>query len=450
MSVARKMKFGFLASAVFILIASFALVSCSGGGGGAVAITAPWTGTKQLGVTGADTAAQGVAVDASGNVYVTGYTFGGLDGNTLIGSKDAFLTMYDPSGNKVRTLLTGTAGAVAEASSVAVDTNGNVYVAGSTTGGLDGNTLAGTRDYFVTKHDPAGNWIYTKQTGTLGGLRTVADCIAVDANGNVYVAGYTEGGLDGNILKGAQDAFLTKYDPSGNRVYTKQTGTTGKNTQAHGVAVDAGGNVYIAGYTTGGLDGKALMGTNDAFFKKYDILGNPLFTEQTGTTGALTVAADVAVDADGNVYVTGATNGALDGHARIGAIDAFLMKYDPLGAKLDTKTTGTTGKNTIALNVKVDTSGNIYIAGFTQGGLDGNTLTGIEDTFLIKYDPSLNKVRTKQLGAAGATTEEYGVAVDAGGNVYVAGSTDGGLDGNTLAGTLDFFVTKYDPAGNKQ
>ena len=75
--------------------------------------TLKWAGTKELGVAGADTEATGVAVDANGNVYVTGYTYGGLDGNTLsgAGSNDFFLTMYDSSGNKVRTKQLGVAGA---------------------------------------------------------------------------------------------------------------------------------------------------------------------------------------------------------------------------------------------------------------------------------------------------------------------------------------------------
>jgi hypothetical protein len=98
----------------------------------------------------------------------------------------------------------------------------------------------------------------------------------------------------------------------------------------------------------------------------------------------------------------------------------------------------------------VDSGGNVYVTGYTNGGLDGNTLTGAYDFFLTKYDSSGNKVFTKQLGVAGAETYATGVAVDSGDDVYVTGYTNGGLDGNTLTGAYDFFLTKYDSSGNKQ
>ena len=126
------------------------LASCGGGG------VPHWIGTKQLGVAGHDTFGSFVAIDASGNVYVAGFTDGGLDGNTLTGTRDAFVTKYDSSGVKQYTRQLGVAGQYTVGISVATDANGNVYVAGSTFGGLDGNTLIGTRDFFVTKYDSSG------------------------------------------------------------------------------------------------------------------------------------------------------------------------------------------------------------------------------------------------------------------------------------------------------
>jgi hypothetical protein len=101
-------------------------------------------------------------------------------------------------------------------------------------------------------------------------------------------------------------------------------------------------------------------------------------------------------------------------------------------------------------SVAVDGSDNVYVAGSTYGGLDSNTLAGIQDFFITTYDTSGNKIRTKQLGIAGKYTVANGVAVDANGNTFVTGYTTGGLDGNTLAGTQDFFITKYDSSGVKQ
>ena len=414
------------------------------------ASSSPWTGTKQLGVTGKDTRAQGVAVDSSGNVYVAGWTTGGLDGNTLTGTEDFFVTKYDSSGNKVRTKQLGVSGKLTFANSVAVDSNGNVYVAGATTGGLDGNTLMGsTADVFVTKYDSSGNKVRTKQLG-VSGKDTNGNRVAVDSSGNVYVAGWTQGGLDGNTLTGTTDFFVTKYDSSGNKVRTKQLGVSGKYTFAFGVAVDSSGNVYVAGATSGGLDGNTLMGIQDFFVTKYDSSGNKVRTKQLGVSGKYTSAPGVAVDANGNVYVAGSTTGGLDGNTLTGTEDFFVTKYDSSGNKIRTKQLGVSGKDTGATGVAVDSNGNVYVAGTTQGGLDGNTLTGTSDFFFTEYDPSGNKVRTQQLGVSGKDTFAFGVAVDSNVNVYVSGSTSGGLDGNTLMGIQDVFVTKYDSSGNKQ
>jgi hypothetical protein len=208
-------------------------------------------------------------VDSSGNVYVAGYTSGGLDGNTLTGTYDFFVTMYDSFGNKVRTKQLGVSGQDTFATGVAVDPSGNVYVAGYTSGGLDGNTLMGTTDFFVTKYDSSGNKVRTKQLG-VSGKDTYAYGVAVDPSGNVYVGGCTFGGLDGNTFRGPYDFFFTTYDSSGNKERTKQIGLSGKDNDVRGVAVDSSGSIYMAGYTTCGLDGNTLAGLSDFFVIKYD------------------------------------------------------------------------------------------------------------------------------------------------------------------------------------
>ena len=179
-----------------------------------VACVPPWIGTKQLGVAGQSTGGNSVATDANGNVYVAGYTYGGLDGNTMTGITDFFVTKYNSSGVKQFTRQLGVAGQATEGYSVATDASGNVYVAGSTSGGLDGNTLTGTTDFFVTKYNSSGVKQYTRQMGVTG-EDTNGYSVATDASGNVYVAGYTYGGLDGNTLTGTTDFFVTKYDSSG-------------------------------------------------------------------------------------------------------------------------------------------------------------------------------------------------------------------------------------------
>ncbi|MDP7500595.1 MAG: SBBP repeat-containing protein [SAR324 cluster bacterium] len=157
------------------------------------------------------------------------------------------------------------------ASGVATDSSGNVYVAGYTEGGLDGNSSAGSWDLFVVKYDSDGNKQWTQQLGTSS--HDFAYGFATDSSGNVYVAGMTYGGLDGNSNSGEIDLFIVKYNSSGTKQWTKQLGSSSEDS-ASGVATDSSGNFYVAGYTYGGLDGNSNSGCNDLFVVKYDSDGN--------------------------------------------------------------------------------------------------------------------------------------------------------------------------------
>ena len=90
------------------------------------------------------------------------------------------------------------------------------------------------------------------------------------------------------------------------------------------------------------------------------------------------------------------------------------------------------------------------MTGYTKGGLDGNTSSGSADLFVVKYNSSGTKQWTKQLGTSSGESPYGGVAVDSSGNVYAAGYTEGGLDGNTSAGDKDIFLVKYNSDGVKQ
>ena len=100
-------------------------------------------------------------------------------------------------------------------------------------------------------------------------------------------------------------------------------------------------------------------------------------------------------------------------------------------------------------SVTTDSSDNIYVTGYTDGGLDGNTNSGESNIFLVKYNSSGTKQWTKQLGS-GTKDRGYGVTTDTSGNVYVTGYTYGGLDGNTSSGDYDIFLVKYNSSGIKQ
>jgi len=419
-------------------------------------------GTRLLGVAGVDTRGRGVATDGAGNVYVTGDTYGDLDGNTRTSGSNVFVTKYNSNGVKQYTRQLEAAGGDTWGNSVTTDASGNVYVVGGTKGRLDGNRQTGYFDFFVTKYNTNGVKQYTRQFGAVD-TETVGRLVATDASGNVYVAGdinYAMGasvGLDGNPKIGKTfEFFVTKYDSSGVKQYTRQLGAVGPGGFLVGAAVagasvatDASGNVYVAGSTNGGLDGNTLTGGVDCFLTKYDINGVKQYTRQLGVAGADTGCVSVGTTASGNVYVVGLTTGGLDGNVLTGTQNFFVTTYDSKGVKQYTRQYPSPGT---LPNGSVFTNGrDFYVVGSTTVGLDGNTQTGAKDFFVTKYSGyDGTRQYTRQLGVAGGLTLGYSVATGSSGNVYVAGWTTGGLDGNTLTGTTDAFVTKYNSSGVKQ
>ena len=132
---------------------------------------------------------------------------------------------------------------------MAVDVEGNVYVAGSTD-----SADRGDRNAFLRKYDSAGGELWSR----LGETFNNAFSVVVDGEGNVYVAGSTEGG------KVMGDALLRKYDPTGQELWTRQFGSP-QDDLGFSVAVDREGSVYVAGFTQGAMPGQTYSGTRDAF-----------------------------------------------------------------------------------------------------------------------------------------------------------------------------------------
>ena len=158
---------------------------------------------RQFGTSG-DDAGYGIAVDGSGNVYVTGGTFGGLDGNSW-GGRDIFVAKYSGTGVREWVRQFGTSGDDA-GNGIAVDGSGNVYVTGETLGRVGGNPSAGGRDIFVVKYSSTEVKEWIRRFGTSGD--DAGNGIAMDGSGNVYVTGKTEGDLDGNLSAGVEDVFI--------------------------------------------------------------------------------------------------------------------------------------------------------------------------------------------------------------------------------------------------
>jgi uncharacterized delta-60 repeat protein len=401
----------------------------------------PWT--KQLGTSSNDKA-QGGATDSPGNVYVTGSTEGELDGNTSAGSNDIFLVKYNPSGTKQWTKQLGTSSSEMGLG-LSVDSSNNIYVTGYTYGGLDGITYSGYRDMFLVKYNSSGTKQWTKLSGA--SIDEFGNAVTADSSDNIYVTGMTGGGLDSNTHSGNDDIFLVKYNSSGAKQWTKQLGTSSSE-MGLGLTVDSSNNIYVTGYTYGCLDNGNLCSSEaDIFLVKYNSGGTKQWTKQLGTSSS-DMGYGVTVDSSDNIYVTGETSGGLDGNTNSGGIDMFLVKYNSSGTKQWTKQLGTSLTD-YGAGVTVDSLENIYVSGPTYGGLDGNTSAGSSDLFVVKYNSSGTKQWTKQLGTS-SNDIATGVTADSSGNVYVTGRTEGGLDGNTSAGSEDLFVVKYNSDGVKQ
>ncbi|OGS27954.1 MAG: hypothetical protein A2297_08105 [Elusimicrobia bacterium RIFOXYB2_FULL_48_7] len=371
-------------------------------------------------------------------MFIAGYTSSDLDGNFSSGLQDLFLTKYNNSGVKQWTRQRGSA-ANEVGAALAIDASGNLYAAGYTYSSFDGNVSSGNYDAVLVKYDNSGTWQWTKQWGTAG-----IDCalaVTVDSQGYIYAAGYTSSSLDGNASSGQDDIFVSKFNSSGNRLWTRQRGTSGYD-YAYGVAVDSSCNVFLAGYTSGPLDGNSSAGGNDLALVKYSSTGTWEWTKQLGTT-ALDQGQGAAVDSEGNVYAVGTTMGSIDGNSSSGSSDVFLVKYSNSGVKQWTKQWGSASVDE-GYAVSASASGGIYVAGNGNGSIDGNTSAGNHDVFITKYNSAGTSRATIQAGGSG-TDYCRGIALDPSGNICVTGYTNGSLDSYWNAGSNDAFLIKFAP-----
>ena len=396
--------------------------------------------TEQFGTAGHDRGL-GVAVDANG-VYVVGSTNGSFPGETLSGPTDAYLAKIDLNGNFLSAKqFGGFRGSYEWASSVDVD--GNVYIAGSTSDALAGETSQGSDDAFVAKYDMEGNLLWTLQFGTPQYDRI--ESIAVEA-GSVYVGGVTQGALSGETHLGGNDAFVAKLDDSGVLQWSKQFGTSGHDGAAD-ITVD-GGRVFVAGDTRGTLPGEpSLSGPVDAFVARFDTDGTLQWNRQFGSAG-VDYGYGIAADGD-DIYVTGSTNGTLNGETSSGSSDVFVVKYDSTGVLQWTEQFGSSGNDNVYGKPITVYAGDVYVAGYTSGTLPNQTsIGGGSDAFVVKLDSSGTLVLTSQFGSS-ERDAAYGIAVNSSG-IYVAGETRGEILGETNAGSRDAFLAKLDMAVTPQ
>ena len=371
------------------------------------------------------------AIDSDGDMYISGLVKGALPGQTSAGEEDAFVRKYDPQGNILWTRQFGTDG-FDGAFAIAVNETG-VYISGSVSNALPGQTYLGYSDVFVRKYDTNGNEIWTRQFGTAASEESRA--ITVGPSG-VYVSGVVTSTLPGQTSSGSMDGFVRRYDFNGNEVWTRQFGTVGWDGVEY-ITVDSA-DIYITGGTMNAFPGETNAGSEDAYIRKYDTDGNYLWTQQFGT--AVMEKAFSVVSDGSNVYIAGFILGAaLPGQTASGDFDSFIRKYDTNGNEIWTRQFGTANYDG-AFALAIDGTG-VYMGGDVEGALPGQTdLGGWGDAYIRKYDFDGNEIWTHQFGTAGYEGI-LGLYAD-GTDVYATGYTSGSFPGFTLVGPFDAFVVK--------
>lgn len=328
---------------------------------------------------------------------------------------------------------------------VAVDAEGNTYMAGTIyNGSLYPGAGRGRYDAYLLKRNRVGQQMWVRQIGT--SLDEWGYSVALDAAGNVYLGGTSNGSLYAP-LAGVTDSFLAKFDNQGAFVWGRQFGTalpTPASTITYDIAASPAGDVYLTGFTTGNLAGAS--GKNDIILVKYDTAGNRLWTLQKGTNQH-DHARSVAVAANGDVIVGADSGGRMFGYnpsLYFYPYDIVVMRFSPAGDLVWGMQTGSTVKDE-GQAVALDSAGNVIIAAATNGTLGGPML-GTYDVALLKYDSAGTLLWTRKFGTS-AVDWGYGVATDANGDIYVTGQTSGSLTG-TKTTPAGFYITKYDRNGN--
>jgi len=299
--------------------------------------------------------------------------------------------------------------------SLAIDNQNNVIVSGIT---YDDSSFY---DYCTIKYDPEGNLIWSKIFDGPGNSADYEKALCVDALGNIYVTGSSVS----SVTPGAEDFATIKYDSAGNVLWiSRYNGPDNYTDEPHDIAVDAQGNVYVTGFTS-----RNSTGYYDYATIKYNSNGDSLWVKRYIMAGN-DVATDLELDRFGNVYVTGYSRGDNANY------DYLTIKYNSAGNQLWSQRYPAPGNgDNYCWSVAVDSSGGVYIT----GGSYGNGT--INDIATIKYNTQGDEQWLRRYnGPANNADNGIKVLLDDRGATYVAGtSTQSGI-------APDFTVIKYSQA----
>ena len=404
-------------------------------------------------------------IDADNNYYVTG-AFGrtvdfdpgpGVSTLTATSFNDLFIAKYNSSGELVFARSVGNTNGM-QGNGIVTDAAGNIYVAGRFQGTLDIDpgpgvvniSSQGNNDIFLLKLNSSGNYL---ASGAIGGSGAEAvNALAIDNAGSLYITGQfatmvdfnpSPTGVNSLTSKGGSDAFVAKYNSSLNYVYAVQLGGTMADS-GNDIVVDAAGNVYTIGTFGGKVDfdpGAGVVeltsaGGNDIFISKLDKNGNYANAFRLGGAGSET-GSGITVDNAGNIYVAGSFVNIVDfdpgaGTRELtsaGSSDAFLASYSGAGSLIAVNSFGGI-LNELAQKIKLDSKGNIYVAGqyysaqltFDYKGTPVSfNNEGDADVFLAVFNSALQYRAGRSIGNV-STDMLGGLSLDATDKIYLGGS----------------------------
>ncbi len=407
----------------------------------------------------------GLAVDASGDLYITGWTeslnmqIAAPIQASNAGGVDAFVAKLNPAGTSLEYATYIGGNGDDRAAAIAIDSAGNAYVTGSTAStnfplvNPIGRTLGGGRDAFALKINATGNLL--DYSTYLGGTSTdYGYAIAVDSSGNAYIAGDTlsanfpiSTGAAQTAFGGDQNVFVTKLSSAGAISYSTFLGGSGAD-HAGAIALDSSDNVYIAGGTTStnfpvaGAIQSTSGGAQDAFLTKLNAAGSHLLYStylggNGGGSGSPEEATALAVDSGGNAYIAGTTN-STNFPVTAGAFqtqftavqDAFVAKVNPSGnALVFCSLLGGSAFNW-ANGIAVGSGGIVYVDGYTSSAdfpivsATQSTFGGLYDAFVSIFTANGSSLSYSTYFGGSGSDSANALAVDSSGNMYLGGQTN--------------------------
>ncbi len=353
--------------------------------------------------------AYAMAVDSSGNVYVTGKSYGGLNSEGINTGYDYVTVKYDTDGNELWVARYAPGWSDDTPKAVTVDDLGNVYVTGTSKIWSSGNDY----DYATVKYDTDGNELWAARYNGTGNGNDGAYRIALDSAGNTFITGWSQG--DGTNY----DCTTVKYDQGGNEMWVaRYDGPVSGHDQGYALVVDDAGDVCVGGYSAGD-------GTGDDYLTiKYDEHGTELWVARyNGASPSGTdLVWDLVLDSSKNVYVAGYTNGSINDNA--------VVKYDQDGNEVCVaKFTSDVDYRFIAYSLGLDSEGNVYVAGSIE---DDPYYTGLTRYLVVKY------LKTDDTDGDGLTDEDEI-------NIYLTDPDDPDTDGDGLSDGDEALVHATNP-----